>query len=123
MEIKDLIGSWNLLKHGIERPDGTFQSTSDYLKGQLIYSADGSMSVFILKKAKPESFADIVVYSGRYTLETDRILHHIELSPDPARRGTTEARFFRLKNAVLQLTTIPTDSGRFLIEWGDPAPN
>ena len=117
MELKDLVGSWNLLKHGTEKPDGTFQSTSDYLKGQLIYSADGSMSVFILKKEKPTSFADVVVYSGRFTLESDRILHHIELSPDPARRGTTEIRLFKLENSILQLSTIPTDAGRFVIEW------
>lgn len=117
MKIDQLIGTWTLVKHGTETQDGVFRSTSDYLKGQIIYSPDGGMSVFILKKETPATFADVIVYSGRFTLQADRILHHIEIAPDPARRGTTEVRLFQFADPILRLSTVPTEAGRFVIEW------
>lgn len=117
MTIKELLGSWNLVNHGTENSEGVFRATSDYLKGQLIYNPDGSMSVLIVTKENPESLRDIISYAGRFSFEADRILHHVEVSPDPNRRGTTELRFFKLSGSELQLSTSPGPQGRYVITW------
>ena len=120
MNPDDIIGTWKLLKHGFVNSAGVFTPTASSMTGQLIYTSAGSMSVLILKNLKPKTLDDLIVYSGRYSCEDNKILHHIDISPSPTRRGTTEVRLMTLDSHKLILKTEPDTQGHFEITWVRP---
>lgn len=117
VERSDLIGRWQLRKHGFVRPDGTFVPTSTEMAGVLIYAADGSMSVLITKKPKPQDLVDLINYAGYFTIDDTGIYHHIELSPDSNRIGKKEHRIPHLDKDLLTLTNVPSSEGHYEIVW------
>lgn len=113
----NFVGAWELVSHGRYGQDSKFTPSGSDISGQLIYTEDGFMSVFITLSNEPADFNQIIVYSGRYSILADKIVHHIEISPNPKRRNTSEERFFKFKNDILTLTTPPTSEGYFEIKW------
>ena len=76
--------------------------------GTLIYTADGRMSALVVAEnrkapaaAMPTEaealslFKSMVAYAGRYTVEPDRVVHHVEQSWNQAWTGT-DVRFAKL---------------------------
>jgi len=112
-----LIGNWSLLKHGRIDTLGNYHPTGERMNGQLIYASDGSMSVLITKVPEPIQMNDIIVYSGSFSIEGDKVLHHIKVSPYPKRLSTTEIRLASFRGDDLVLTTEPNQGGRFEIVW------
>ncbi len=117
MEVKDILGSWTLMRHGKYDANKEFTPTGKNMMGKLIYSANGSMSVLILKHPEPTQLSDLIVYSGRFSLSGAIISHHIEVSPTPKRRNTTELRLAELIADELILTTEADSSGYYEIRW------
>lgn len=88
MTVDELIGSWMLVtwtsvKNG--KPDG--YPMGEEAKGQIIYSADGRMSGFLMRadfENAPHGAAATantsLAYGGTYHLEGDRISHDVVVS-------------------------------------------
>ena len=112
-----LIGNWRLVKHGRVDYLANYHPTAERMNGQLIYAADGSMSVLITKAPEPKSVSDIIAYSGSFSVEDGKVLHHIRVSPYPRRLNTTEIRLASFRGDDLVLTTEPDQGGRYEIVW------
>ena len=70
------IGRYKLLNHGTYSSGGHYTPTSDYLKGEICYAADKSLSVLILFKPEIETKKDILCYVGTYEVISDELLIH-----------------------------------------------
>jgi hypothetical protein len=53
----------------------------------------------------------VVAYAGRYEVQADRVLHHVEISFFPNWVGTTNVRLFQWNGRMLTLSTPPDASG------------
>ena len=51
---------------------------------------------------------DMVSYWGRYTVEGDKVVHHVDVSWDEALTGTDLVRFFKREGDRLTITTAPS---------------
>lgn len=112
-----LLGSWELVAHGLRAPDGKFKPTSDFLLGRLIYEPGGAMSVLIALKNPLESLSDLIAYSGRFSIKDGSVIHHVEAASRSARVGNSEERLVRFENDDLVLTTRPAAEGMYEITW------
>lgn len=119
------VGTWRLLSCEIRRADGqvSYPFGQD-LGGYILYSQDGYMSVALMSANRPQFAAgDIrggtteekvaaadtyVSYCGRYEIQGDRVIHHIEVSFFPNWVGADQERFFNLDGDTLSLSTPPT---------------
>ncbi len=52
-------------------------------------------------------FKSALAYAGRYTVEGNQVIHHVEASTDPLRAGARLVRSFSLDGKVLTLTAAP----------------
>ena len=93
--------------------------------GTLIYTGDGRVSALVLaenRKAPASAmptesealslFKSMVAYAGRYTVEADRVIHHVEQSWNQAWTGTDVVRFYKFDGNRLTLTTAPAPNPR-----------
>lgn len=113
-----LVGSWVLVKHGHFDRSGQYHSTGDQMGGELIYAPDGSMSVLIMMVPKPAQLGDIIAYSGTFSIDGNKVLHHIEVSANPRHKvNTTESRLVSFRDGDLVLKTAPNADGQWKIVW------
>ena len=49
----------------------------------------------------------MVSYSGRYTVEGDKVVHHVDVSSNEALSGTDQVRLFKLEGDRLTITASP----------------
>ena len=62
-------------------------------------------------------------YAGTYTLEGDKVVHHVDISWNQAWTGTDLVRFYKLDGNILTITTAPNKSlvdgreGRGVLVW------
>ena len=124
MNALPLVGTWALEtwelvdQYGaVDHPFGTKPV------GYIMYGQEGYMSVsFMTTGRKTFGAADIlggtleekndaigtyISYSGRYEIESDRLLHHIEVSLFPNWTGITQERFVTLEGDTLRIRTPP----------------
>jgi hypothetical protein len=89
-------------------------------QGRVIYSPDRVMFL-VLKADRPRPaqsppseeekialFDTMFAYSGSYTVEPDRIVHHVDMSWNQAWSGTTQVRFCRVDGDILTYTSPPS---------------
>ena len=113
-----LIGRYSLLNHGTYDQDGVYTPTSDYLKGEINYAADGSLSVLILFKSEIETKKDILSYVGRYEVSSDDILfHNITLCSQQTRNNSAEKRTYLFKEGNNVLGSELPNGSRFEAVW------
>ena len=112
-----LIGNWDLVKHGRVDNLGNYHPTAERMNGHLIYASDGSMSVLITKVPEPVLVSDMIAYSGNFSVEGGKVLHHIKVSPYPKRLSTAEIRIASFRGDDLVLTTEPDQGGQYEIVW------
>jgi hypothetical protein len=112
-----LLGSWMLVKHGHFDPSGQYHSTGDHVTGELIYAADGSMSVLIAKIPEPAQLNDIIAYSGTFSIDDNVVSHHIKIAADAKRVNTIEPRIASFRGEDLVLITKPNAEGYWEIVW------
>lgn len=117
IDLRRLVGSWNLVKHGRFDANGQYHSTGENMTGQLIYAQDGSMSVLIIKVKAPAQLSDIIAYSGTYSVEDDKVTHHVKVSPTPERMKRSGVRLASFVGEDLVLATEPDAEGRYEIIW------
>ncbi len=113
-----MIGRYSLLKHGTYDKAGVYTPTSEYLKGEINYASDGSLSVLILFKQEIETKKDILSYVGRYEVTSENILfHNITLCSQQGRNNSAEKRSFLIKEEKLILGSELPNGSRFEAVW------
>jgi hypothetical protein len=122
MQGTDITGTWRLLSYEAHGSDGSvsYPLGRDAV-GYIMYTDDGYMSVDMMASGR-RSYADgdlrggtdeeklaaadsYVSYCGRFEMQDDSVLHHIEVAFFPNRVGTSQRRFIQLDGDRLLLTT------------------
>ncbi len=118
------VGTWKLVSWEVTRPDGTVHHPyGKHVVGYLIYTADGYMSAqimdpdrrqsrpgFPLEAAAAQSLTDpdraraystYVSYCGTYTVEGNRVTHHVKAGLIPSWTGSEQTRPYRFDHGDL----------------------
>lgn len=133
----DLVGVWREVGRELVAPDGSVKRDIPRAS-QIIYTADGYMSVvnaprgrpavsgdedrMDLNTAAPEARAQaavgVVAYAGRFEINGDVVLHRIFTSLNPNRAGEAQERRATLSGDDLTLAAPPDARGAtFRIHW------
>ena len=122
---RDLIlGSW-MMTSWVTRDVATGErqnALGQNPRGDVVYTPQ-RVTFLIIKnnRARPEQlppsdeekivlFDTMFAYSGTYTVESDRIVHHVDLSWNEAWSGTDQVRFCRVDEQTLTYTSTPAKS-------------
>jgi hypothetical protein len=117
----DLVGTWKFISY--LRTDAQGKDVNvlgEHPEGYLIYTPEGRMMVIVVAENRkpPEADADrialhefMVAYSGRYTVDGEKVIHHVDVSWNQAWTGTDLVRFFKCEEDKLVITTAPTQYG------------
>ena len=135
-----LIGTWKLQSF-VREDAATGQKTEPYgahPNGYIHYGPDCRMYVMVVKENRKapatdvptdaeriELFAGLIAYTGSYTIDGDKVSHHIDASWNQAWTGTTQVRQFRtdgkslsLKGTTVNALTGTTGrEGSFVVTW------
>ncbi len=133
-----LLGTWKLQSYVREvLPSGERSNTfGDRPDAYLTYTADGRMHAILImdNRAAPHELvpsdaeraklqSTMVAYAGTYTLESDKVIHHVDISWNQSWTGTDQVRFYKLEGDRLTITTAPARSpldgkeGRSILVW------
>ena len=125
MSAADLIGTWLLRRWVLTLEDGSEETPFGVEpQGVVVYTADGRMITTIGSRERPAVGKDLssvddearlaairtfIAYSGTFDIDGADVVHHVEMSLDPAWIGTQQRRHVELP-----------DDGRTLILSTDP---
>ena len=132
------LGTWKLVSVTFQYQD-TGEKTEPYgahPSGYLSYGADCRMYALIVSEGrkppagdvptsaeKADLYAGMVAYAGSYTIEGDKVTHHVDISWNQAWTGTAQVRQFRIVGDRLHIRSMPAKSfqdGRVIsaiLEW------
>jgi hypothetical protein len=88
----------------------------EHPKGYITYTPQGRMMTVIVheKRSPPKTDEDridlhkyMIAYSGRYTVEGEKMVHHVDVSWVESTTGTDLVRFFKVEGDKLTLKTAP----------------
>jgi hypothetical protein len=133
-----LLGTWKL-KSFVREVSATgerYNYMGEHPNGYLSYSSDGRMYAIITgdNRIKPHDVAPtdeeraklhrtLTAYAGTYTVETDKVIHHVDISWNEAWTGTNQIRFYKLDGNTLTITSAQKKSqadgreGRSILVW------
>ena len=133
-----IIGTWKLQSLVFEAM-ATGQRSSpmgDHPSGYLSYSLDGRMyaigaaedrpkprDLVLTDEEKVKLQETIFAYAGTYCVDTEKIIHHVDISWNQSWTGTDLVRFYKLNNNILTITTAPVQDaidgkeGKFVLVW------
>ena len=126
-----IVGVWKLLSYS-SRDEETGVETKPWgenPEGLLMYTADGYMSgVGVaegrtaptgtgekLTEERAKLFTSMTAYAGRYTVEPDRVIHHVDVAWNPASKGTDQIRYVTFQGDTIRIRTpvvVSTVDGR-----------
>jgi hypothetical protein len=133
-----VLGTWKLKSwvRDVAATGEKINQMGERPNGYLSYSADGRMYAIITadKRIKPldvnptdeqrvKLHQTMTAYAGTYTLQADKVIHHVDISWNEAWTGTDQVRFFKLDGNVLTITTAPNKSpmdgreGQTVLVW------
>jgi hypothetical protein len=116
--LESLIGTWDLLEYRVISPDGTSRPLWDDIRGRLIYSQDGYVSVVIVRQAERIGLADVICYSGKYIIEGDQIKNLIHVSTIKRYQDALEIRKVEFRDGSLTLILENHPSGEVhTVRW------
>jgi hypothetical protein len=116
------VGAWRLVSCELRSADGqvSYPLGQDAL-GYIMYSDDGYMSVAFMGANRPQFASGHILggtaeekvaahdtyqsYCGRYEIQGDRVVHHIEVSSFPNWTGVDQERCFTLEGNRLSPST------------------
>jgi hypothetical protein len=89
-------------------------------RGIISYGSDGRMTVFVFHperntprdlvptaEEKIDLYDTMFAYTGTYTVESDRVVHHIDMSWNKAWEGTEQIRFIETDGRELAYRSAP----------------
>lgn len=138
-----LLGTWKLKSYTREvaATGERYNERGEHPNGYLSYGADGRMYAIITwdKRAAPhdvvptneervELHRTLVSYAGTYTMDAEKVIHHVDISWNQTWTGTDQVRFYKLQGNTLTITSAaapsPTDGqlGRSILVWEKLAP-
>jgi len=118
------VGAWKLISWEIRQPDGMihYPYGKDVI-GYLIYTAEGYMSAEIMAADRRQSdpnyplegasgqtlpdpdraaaYSTYISYCGTYTVEGDKVVHHVKAGLIPSWTGSDQVRHFRFEGGRL----------------------
>ncbi|MEC7986886.1 MAG: lipocalin-like domain-containing protein [Myxococcota bacterium] len=116
-----VLGHWRLDQFTLSFSDRR-PSRSPFDDGFLFYGSNGTMQACLSKKIrsafsqkglerghngheaeKSQCFDEYLSYAGRYQIQQNQVIHHVELSLNPTIIGTKLKRFYRLEGKQLIL--------------------
>jgi hypothetical protein len=122
-----LLGTWKLQSFTTEFLD-TGQKVEPFgaqPSGYLSYGADCRMYGIVVRadrrppegadptdSEKIELFTGMGAYAGTYTIEGDKVSHHVDVSWNQAWTGTTQVRQFKIDGNTLQIRAEDSLDGR-----------
>jgi hypothetical protein len=121
------LGTWKLKSFTTTYLDTgeTVQSYGAHPKGYLSYGPDCRMYAILVedKRKGPAGTAPtdaerarlydgFAAYAGTYTIEGDRVTHHVDISWNEAWTGTAQVRRFRIEGKVLYIRSVPAKNPR-----------
>jgi hypothetical protein len=133
-----VIGTWRLQSYVREvlATGERYNQFGEDPDGYLGYAPDGRMYAIFVRRDRitPEDavpteeegvklLGTMVAYAGTFTLDPQKVVHHIDVSWNQAWTGTDQIRFYRLDGDVLTITTAPYKSyhdgqqGRSILVW------
>ena len=115
MSSAGLIGTWVLQQFEKRDAAGRWQPWPPGAHGLLIYTADGHMSASLNWPPDEDGgFCD--AYAGTWTLDGDRVRHHVTNSVRPKRIGKTLERRIALDGNRLTIEA-ETRDGSLRLRW------
>jgi Lipocalin-like domain len=131
-----VLGVWKLtsyVREDVASGDNT-QPWGENPKGHLMYSPDGHMSAIITSEGRisvaptddkyhektSQLFSTMAAYAGTYTVQGNKVNHHVEVACLPSWVGSEQPREITLDNDTLTIRTQPirnTREGRDYIYW------
>lgn len=125
---QNVVGVWRLVTYTSVDPDSgaVIEPFGPAPKGVLHYTAGGRMSALLTAgdrkrftagnrinapmEERAEAFATSSAYAGTYTLEADRVTHHVEMATNPDWVGGDQLRYPKIEGNRLTITTpsLPT---------------
>lgn len=105
----ELVGRWDIVSWAQEYDDGrTVLPMGEHLVGFIRYTADGDMVAMISTADRPRfttggqwdaedtemaaAYRSMLAYAGRYELDGDVVVHHVEISAYPGWIGSAQRR-------------------------------
>lgn len=130
-----LLGTWKLISIKAIFPDGNIDNEAFGAKpiGYITYTKEGKMMVMFSKQERPllsgqsaspltnaihsvpveeraEAFSTFNSYAGSYTIDGEKVIHHVEIASIPNRIGKSLTRSFKLDRNRITLRTPPSKS-------------
>ena len=130
-----LLGTWKLISVTAKFPDGTTKNQAFGTNpiGYITYTPEGKMMVIFSKSDRPllsgnsasplttaihsvpieeraQAFSTFNSYAGSYTLDGNKVIHHVEIASIPNRIGKSLTRTFTLNGNRVTLQTPPSKS-------------
>jgi hypothetical protein len=114
----NVVGNWKIVSFFTEELATGKKSNllGEHPKGYLIYTPQGRMVGLLVheKRSPPQVDEDRInlhkymyAYSGRYTVEGEKVVHHVDISWNESWTGTDQVRFFKLEGDKLTIKTAP----------------
>jgi lipocalin-like protein len=117
------IGTWKLESYTIE--DLATGQTTDFFgarpSGYMSYGPDCRMNAILIQEGRRapaslvpteaeriELYGGLIAYAGAYSIEGDKVSHHIDASWNQAWTGTTQVRQFTIDGKTLYIRTMPS---------------
>lgn len=121
MADNSVVGRWKLKSWRLVGSEGETFPLGTNAQGTVLYTSDGFMSVMLMAAERPvvgwppaampasvddtiAAYATFVGYSGRYEVQGQNVLHHVELASTPTHVGSHFTRGFAVNGDELQLT-------------------
>jgi hypothetical protein len=133
-----VLGTWKL-KSTVREVAATgekIKQMGENPSGYLSYSADGRMYALITadNRIKPleanptdeqrvKLHQTMTAYAGTYTVQGEKVTHHVDISWNEAWTQTDQVRYFKLDGNILTITAAPNKSpidgreGRTVLVW------
>ena len=131
-----LLGTWRLKSYVVTAASGARSSPyGENPTGYLSYSADGRMQVIGTASGRIQSTAPnppetervalydtMFAYAGTYSVEADKVIHHVDISWNESWTGTNQIRLFEVNGNLLTLSTRFADptsdtEALYAVEW------
>lgn len=131
--MESLVGTWRLVDWTASVDDTVTRPFGGRAEGILTYTEDGRMWATLQRKdrtplgsgslaaataeQRAAAAAGYLSYAGSYTVDGDRVIHHVEVSLFPDWVGDEQIRLIGWEDGDLVLSTEPqtTPSGRVVV--------
>lgn len=116
-----IVGTWALDAFTIYPKEGGSRPWGQDVRGLLVYTDSGHVSVAINRSAASDSPKDVLdsvlFYAGTYSVEGNTIRHQVTQATNPARIGREMIRYAELDHSTLTLTTPDESFGKATLVW------